>query len=118
MLISSGLISGSEVALFSLSKTQLKNKENNNQINIISKLLSTPNKLLATILVANNFINIGIVILFAGILFIARKKQGDRDIEYEKTNKEEPIHNPYGEIDSDLSDGSDHDYEFKDVAII
>ena len=67
MLISSGLISGSEVALFSLSKTQLKNKENNNQINIISKLLSTPNKLLATILVANNFINIGIVILFTQI---------------------------------------------------
>ncbi|MCH1548403.1 MAG: gliding motility-associated protein GldE [Flavobacteriaceae bacterium] len=67
LLISSGLISGSEVALFSLSKTQLKNKENNNQINIISKLLSTPNKLLATILVANNFINIGIVILFTQI---------------------------------------------------
>lgn len=67
MLISSGLISGSEVALFSLSKSQLKNKENNNQINIISKLLLTPNKLLATILVANNFINIGIVILFTQI---------------------------------------------------
>lgn len=67
MLISSGLISGSEVALFSLSKSQLKNKENNNQVNIISKLLLTPNKLLATILVANNFINIGIVILFTQI---------------------------------------------------
>ena len=67
MLISSGLISGSEVALFSLSKSQLKNKENNNQINIISKLLLTPNKLLATILVANNFINIAIVILFTQI---------------------------------------------------
>ena len=67
LLISSGLISGSEVALFSLSKSQLKNKENNNQINIISKLLLTPNKLLATILVANNFINIGIVILFTQI---------------------------------------------------
>jgi gliding motility-associated protein GldE len=67
LLISSGLISGSEVALFSLSKSQLKNKENNNQINIISKLLLTPNKLLATILVANNFINIAIVILFTQI---------------------------------------------------
>ena len=55
------------MALFSLSKSQLKNKENNNQINIISKLLLTPNKLLATILVANNFINIGIVILFTQI---------------------------------------------------
>ncbi|MGB6269479.1 MAG: gliding motility-associated protein GldE, partial [Olleya sp.] len=35
------------------------------QIKIITKLLARPKKLLATILVANNFINIGIVILFA-----------------------------------------------------
>jgi gliding motility-associated protein GldE len=61
------MISGSEVALFSLSKSQLKNEDNSSYIEIIKKLLLNPNKLLATILVANNFINIAIVILFTQI---------------------------------------------------
>jgi len=61
------MISGSEVALFSLSKLQLKNEDNSSYIEIIKKLLANPNKLLATILVANNFINIAIVILFTQI---------------------------------------------------
>ena len=61
------MISGSEVALFSLSKSQLKNEDKSGYIQIIQKLLSNPNKLLATILVANNFINIAIVILFTQI---------------------------------------------------
>lgn len=62
---------------------------------------------------------VGIVILFGGILFIARRKKGDREIQYEETNRDEPVHNPYGDMDSDLSVGSDdNDYEFKDVAII
>ena len=67
LLIFSGMISGSEVALFSLSKSQLKNEDKSGYIQIIQKLLSNPNKLLATILVANNFINIAIVILFTQI---------------------------------------------------
>ena len=61
------MISGSEVALFSLSKSQLKNEDKSGYIQLIQKLLSNPNKLLATILVANNFINIAIVILFTQI---------------------------------------------------
>ena len=64
LLIFSGMISGSEVALFSLSKSQLKNEDKSSYIQIIQKLLSNSNKLLATILVANSFINIAIVILF------------------------------------------------------
>ena len=63
----SGLISGSEVALFSLSKSQIQSQRNSSYIEFIKKLLSNPNKLLATILVANNFINIAIVILFTQI---------------------------------------------------
>ena len=61
------MISGSEVALFSLSKSQLKNEDKSGYVQLIQKLLSNPNKLLATILVANNFINIAIVILFTQI---------------------------------------------------
>ena len=67
LLVFSGLISGSEVALFSLSKSQIQNQQKSSYIEIIKKLLLNPNKLLATILVANNFINIAIVILFTQI---------------------------------------------------
>ena len=67
LLIFSGLISGSEVALFSLSKSQLKKEDKSSYIQIIQKSLTNPNKLLATILVANSFINIAIVILFTQI---------------------------------------------------
>ena len=67
LLFCSALISGAEVALFSLTKTDLEDKalQSNKASQIINKLLERPKKLLATILVANNFINIGIVILFA-----------------------------------------------------
>ncbi|MCF1420602.1 gliding motility-associated protein GldE [Mangrovimonas futianensis] len=67
LLICSALISGAEVALFSLSRTDLEEGfgEKSNAVPILTKLLERPKKLLATILVANNFINIGIVILFS-----------------------------------------------------
>ncbi|SDB64097.1 protein involved in gliding motility GldE [Flavobacteriaceae bacterium MAR_2010_188] len=63
----SAMISGAEVALFSLTRSDLDDglSRNAKAYNIIIKLLERPKKLLATILVANNFINIGIVILFA-----------------------------------------------------
>lgn len=66
LLICSALISGSEVSLFSLTPSEIRFDEENATVNqkIISKLLSRPKKLLATILVANNFINIAIVLLF------------------------------------------------------
>ncbi|MDH7446080.1 gliding motility-associated protein GldE [Aquimarina sp. 2201CG14-23] len=66
LLVCSALISGSEVSLFSLTPSDLKIDGEDPTVNqkIISKLLSRPKKLLATILVANNFINIAIVLLF------------------------------------------------------
>ena len=66
LLIFSALISGSEVALFSLTPSDLPKDKNAATVNqkIILKLLAKPKKLLATILVANNFINIAIVLLF------------------------------------------------------
>ena len=67
LLLCSALISGSEVALFSLTRTDIEKRldAKSKRILIILSLLERPKKLLATILVANNFINIGIVILFA-----------------------------------------------------
>ena len=66
LLVCSALISGAEVALFSLSKSDLEPEENtpSKALETIIALLHRPKKLLATILVANNFINIGIVLLF------------------------------------------------------
>jgi len=65
LLIISALISGSEVAYFSLSPTEKeKIKIGKDKYSaLIKKNMENPEKLLATILVANNFVNIGIVIL-------------------------------------------------------
>jgi len=67
LLLCSALISGAEVALFSLTEIDIEEglEQKSKPIQIISYLLQKPKKLLATILVANNFINIAIVILFA-----------------------------------------------------
>lgn len=68
LLLCSALISGAEVAIFSLTKSDLDNADDNSvALQIVAKLLEKPKKLLATILVTNNFINIAIVILFAFI---------------------------------------------------
>ncbi|WP_431108492.1 gliding motility-associated protein GldE [Winogradskyella poriferorum] len=69
LLVCSALISGAEVALFSLTKSNIDKgiEENSSAMQIIASLLERPKKLLATILVANNFINIAIVLLFAFI---------------------------------------------------
>ena len=69
LLLCSALISGAEVALFSLKKGDIEtaDADSSKSIILITSLLERPKKLLATILVANNFINIAIVILFAYI---------------------------------------------------
>lgn len=67
LLFCSAIVSGAEVAFFSLSQKDLEDSilENNSKGKIIARLLEKPKKLLATLLVANNFINIGVVILFS-----------------------------------------------------
>ena len=62
LLILSALVSGAEIAFFSLTPTHLKKLEKEKKGKLIANLLDNPKKLLATILVANNFINIAIVI--------------------------------------------------------
>ncbi|MEG1024800.1 gliding motility-associated protein GldE [Flavobacterium plurextorum] len=67
LLFLSAIVSGAEVALFSLSQKDIDQtlQENFSKGKIISDLLDKPKKLLATLLVANNFLNIGVVILFS-----------------------------------------------------
>lgn len=66
LLLCSALISGAEVAFFGLSPTDVNtiNQAKTARGKIVVKLLERPKKLLATILIANNAINIGVVLLF------------------------------------------------------
>ncbi len=65
LLILSALVSGSEIAYFSLKQSQLDKlrEEGSIQAMKIVNLLERPKRLLATILIANNVINIAIIIL-------------------------------------------------------
>lgn len=69
LLLCSALISGAEVAFFSLSPSDLLKgrNEGDKRTAIVTNLLEEPKKLLATILVANNFINIAIVLLISSL---------------------------------------------------
>ncbi|MBC8766512.1 gliding motility-associated protein GldE [Arenibacter sp. BSSL-BM3] len=69
LLFCSALISGAEVAFFGLSQTDVNEIEEKKTAKgkIVVQLLDRPKKLLATILIANNAINIGVVLLFNNI---------------------------------------------------
>ncbi len=74
LLVGSALVSGSEVALFSLKPTDFEVDESkmSSKEKILIKLLDKPKKLLATILIANNFINIAIVLLYSALSDVFR----------------------------------------------
>ncbi len=65
LLILSGLISGSEIAFFSLNPSQREDifENKNNNFSKVIQLLQNPKNLLAGILISNNFINIAIILL-------------------------------------------------------
>lgn len=69
LLACSALVSAAEVAFFSLSPDDLNecSQKHPKKAAIISQLLERPKKLLATLVVANNFTNIGVVILYSVI---------------------------------------------------
>jgi putative hemolysin len=65
LLFFSAMISGSEVAFFSLAPKHIKSLKEQTSRNehLVLRHLEKPEHLLATILIANNFINVGIVII-------------------------------------------------------
>ncbi len=69
LLLGSALVSGSEVAFFSISSRDLDElkDQDKKKSDALSELLDHPKTLLATILIANNFINVAVVILSAFI---------------------------------------------------
>ena len=62
-LMISGFVSGSEIAFFSLTENQLEDLEDNRKGESIINLVKRPERLLATILIANNLVNVTIVVL-------------------------------------------------------
>jgi putative hemolysin len=67
LLFCTAMVAAAEVALFSLTPKNLSDlaQKNASKAALINQLLSKPKKTLATILVANNFLHISIVILFS-----------------------------------------------------
>ena len=78
LLVFSAFISASEVAYFSLTSTDLKEMDDNN----VRLLLQEPNQLLATILIVNNFINVGIVVISAYFTSISVSFPKDSSLEF------------------------------------
>ena len=82
LLFCSGFVSASEIAFFSLTPSELNEIEQGQSVcdRLIGKLLGKSQKLLATILITNNFVNITITVLgnyamlamldFGGILWL------------------------------------------------
>ncbi|MBO4944419.1 MAG: gliding motility-associated protein GldE [Muribaculaceae bacterium] len=62
-LLISGFVSGSEIAYFSLTTSQLEEIEEEPGGHRIIALVKNPERLLATILIANNLVNVAIVVL-------------------------------------------------------
>lgn len=59
----SAFVSASEIAYFSLKETDFDKFKNQDTRDTVKRLLSNPEKLLATILISNNLVNVTIIIL-------------------------------------------------------
>lgn len=70
----SGFVSGSEIAYFSITPQQADELDESPRSDAIRRLLAMPERLLATILIANNLVNVTIVVLMSFALsdFFAR----------------------------------------------
>lgn len=62
-LLISGFVSGSEIAFFSITPQQAEELDDSERSCAIRRLLGMPERLLATILIANNLVNVTIVVL-------------------------------------------------------
>ncbi len=70
LLVASALISSSEVAFFSLGPAEIQEVENDKDetSDRIMELLKDPERLLSTILISNNFVNIAIILISSYII--------------------------------------------------
>lgn len=70
LLAFSGFFSSSETSLFSLSKLQLDQmrRDDNPNVGLIERLLSEPRRLIVTILIGNEFVNVAASVISAAIV--------------------------------------------------
>ncbi|MGB1507314.1 MAG: gliding motility-associated protein GldE [Crocinitomicaceae bacterium] len=84
LLLTSGLISGSEAAFFSLSPSEKEEfkVEKEKKTYFVNYLIERPKGLLATILVINNFVNVAIVILSSYVLNDIYPRHGNEAVHF------------------------------------
>ena len=82
LVLFSAFVSGTEVAFFSLKSSEVQELEEYKSYKKLVKLLDKPNLLLATILILNNFINVGIVILSAYLTSISIQFPEDSIVQF------------------------------------
>ncbi len=82
LIVCSAFISGAEVSYFSLKASELDDLAKEKESSVILKLLKKPNQLLATILIANNFINVAIIVLSAYLTSLAISFPEDSPLEF------------------------------------
>ncbi len=70
LLMLSGFFSGSETALFSLNRTQLERMtlENHPRVGLIKRLLNEPRRLIVTILIGNELVNVSASVISASLV--------------------------------------------------
>jgi magnesium and cobalt exporter, CNNM family len=66
----SGFFSSAETSLFSLTRTQLEQmrRDGNSRVSLIERLLSQPRRLIVTILIGNEFVNVAASVISAAIV--------------------------------------------------
>lgn len=82
LLLCSAIMSGSEAAFFSLSPSEKETlkQDDSKKAKTAYNLLKKPQELLATILITNNFVNVGIVILSSAIVHSALPETRDETL--------------------------------------
>lgn len=79
LILLSGFFSGSETAMFSLARVQLMRlqEEGHPQAGLLTRLLDQPRRLIATIFIGNEFVNIGASALMASVAHHFLRHQGE-----------------------------------------
>ena len=70
LMVFSGFFSSSETSLFSLNEVQLEQmrRDENPRLELITRLLSEPRRLIVTILIGNEFVNVAASVISAAIV--------------------------------------------------
>ena len=85
LMLLSGFFSSSETSLFSLNKLQLEQmrRDDNHRISLIERMLSEPRRLIITILIGNEFVNVAASVISAA----SRKSKSAENLRSKKAEQ-------------------------------